>query len=252
MNDTERLLSRLDQIGQSLSRQDTALALIGLGSVGLELDRLDRFSDLDFFVIVQAGSKPHYLQDLTWLTGIAPVAYTFANTPDGYKLLYEDGVFCEFAVFEEVELAQAVFAPGRIVWKASGVSEKIGLPKRHDKDRQRPSTEWLLGEALTNIYVGLLRDHRGEKLSAMRFIQVHAVNHILELSDRVETAVSAPQDKFSPERRYELRYPGMAQLLPTFLQGYERNRESALAVLSFLDEHFAVNVAMKQAILKLC
>ena len=184
-------------------------------------------------------------------TGIAPVAYYFANTPNGYKLLYEDGVFCEFAVFEETELAQAAFAPGRIVWKAPGVNEAIGIPKHHENGRQRPSTEWLLGEALTNMYVGLLRDHRGEKLSAMRFIQVYAINHILELSERVETATSAHQDKFSPERRYELRYPGMAQLLPTFLQGYERNRESALAALSFLDKHFDVNAAMKRAILRL-
>ena len=108
----------------------TRRSLIGLGSVGIELHRLDQYSDLDFFVIVRAGSKSRYLNDLGWLTEIAPVAYSFANTADGYKLLYQDGVFCEFAVFEEDELKEAVFSPGRVVWKAEGVSEKIGVPQR--------------------------------------------------------------------------------------------------------------------------
>jgi hypothetical protein len=240
MNKTELLLSRLNDIGESLSKKSTALALIGLGSVGLELDRLDQFSDLDFFVIVKAGSKSEYLQNLAWLTDVSPIAYYFANTEDGYKLLYEDGVFCEFAVFEIAELEQATFAPGRVVWKAQGISEAIGMPKKYSKGIQQRSIEWLIGEALTNLYVGLSRDHRGEKLSAMMFIQGYAVERILELSEQVETATTAQQDIFNLDRRYEFRYPGIAQFLPTFLQGYERNRESSLAILSFLDNYFDI------------
>jgi lincosamide nucleotidyltransferase B/F len=49
---TQSLLTRLDEIGQSLAHSGHALALIGLGSDGQELDRLDASSDLDFFVIV--------------------------------------------------------------------------------------------------------------------------------------------------------------------------------------------------------
>ena len=51
-----------------------------------------------------------------------------------------------------------------------------------------PSPEWSLGEALTNLYVGLSRLRRGEKLSAMRLIQYHAVDRILELSEKIEPA----------------------------------------------------------------
>lgn len=252
MNKPEQLLNRLDEIGKALSKKPSALALIGLGSVGIELNRLDQFSDLDFFVIVKAGSKPQYLEDLGWLTKIAPVAYYFANTPDGYKLLYEDGVFCEFAVFDEDELGEAVFSPGRVVWKAKGISDKIGIPQLSIKRKQQPSTEWLIGEAVTNLYVGLSRDQRGEKLSAMRFIQSYAIDRILELSEKIEAVESIAGDEFNIERRYEERIPAMIRLLPEFLQGYERNRESALAALSYLDRNFEINSAMKQAILKLC
>jgi hypothetical protein len=41
MNTPTALLDRLDAIGRSLNHHDDALALIGLGSVGLERDRLD-------------------------------------------------------------------------------------------------------------------------------------------------------------------------------------------------------------------
>src|SRR6266511_3519687 len=102
--DTQSLLKRLDEIGQSLERSGHALALIGLGSVGLELDRLDSYSDLDFFAIVEKGYKHPYLDSLRWLSDVHPIAYSFLNTVAVYKVLFEDGIFCEFAVFEHAEL----------------------------------------------------------------------------------------------------------------------------------------------------
>ena len=117
------LISRLNQIGASLAQTNKAVALIGLGSVGVEVDRLDEFSDLDFFTIVEAGFKGEFLEDLGWLGSICPIAYCFRNTPDGHKLFFEDGVFCEFAVFEEAELVHIPFAPGRIIWKKPGASD---------------------------------------------------------------------------------------------------------------------------------
>lgn len=53
----ERLLRRLDAIGGSLERRGEALLLLGVGSVGVETERIDDYSDLDFFVIVKPGYK---------------------------------------------------------------------------------------------------------------------------------------------------------------------------------------------------
>jgi hypothetical protein len=253
----EFLLQRLDAIGRSLAQSDRALALIGLGSVGLELERLDAYSDLDFFVIVEPGCKRLYLDDLSWLSDIAPTAYQFANTVDGYKLLFADGVFCEFAVFEPDELAQIPFAPGRIVWKRPDVAETIGQPIKKNVGQAGRSREWLLGEALTNLYVGLGRERRGERLSAMRFIQGYAVDRLLELVEGTAApAAAAPalagRDEFALERRVERRHPDIAPYLPRWLQGYERNRESALAILKFLEARFTVPETMAAAIRRLC
>jgi hypothetical protein len=112
--------------------------------------------------------------------------------------------------------------------------------------------DWLLGEALTGLLVGLARDKRGEKLSAMRLIQGHAFDRVLELVGLIETAQNAPRDAFAFERRFEQRYPAIAQEIGTWLRGYEGNRESALAMLTFLERHFAVNSAIAAAIRRLC
>ena len=251
MVNPQLLLGRLDEIGRSLSKTPNALALIGLGSVGQELDRLDAFSDLDFFAIVKPGCQAQFLEDLSWLTNIAPVTYYFQNTRDGFKLLYEDGVFCEFAVFEEQDLATAAFSPGRIIWKVDSIDESIAIPTKTANLEPRP-LDWILGEALTNLYIGLLRDERGERLTAMRFIQSHAADRALELVERIETAALAHVDPYTIERRFEQRFPMTTKIIPDFFQGYEKNRESAAAILAFLDNNFEINLGIKKAIEALC
>ncbi len=250
--DPKGFIARLDDIGRSLLQTGQALALIGLGSVGLERTRLDEFSDLDFFAIVREGQKDRFVENLDWLEAVAPVAYAFRNTVDGYKLLFADGIFCEFAVFEPAELAAIPFAPGRIVWKEAGIDETIAQPASLPSTPNPRSTEWLLGEALTNLYVGLGRYRRGERLSAARFVQQYAVDRVLDLAAQIETEQPALRDPFAGERRFEVRFPGLARLLPQFIQGYDQTPASAAAILAFLEQHFTVNPALAAAIRRLC
>ncbi|MCU0493339.1 MAG: hypothetical protein MUD01_17270 [Chloroflexaceae bacterium] len=244
MNHPQLLLERLDAIGQSLASTNRALALIGLGSVGVERERLDDYSDLDFFAIVEPGQKQNFLHNLNWLSNIMPVVYAFQNTVDGFKLLFADGVFCEFAVFEPQELSTIPFAEGRIVWKAPDVDDAIRLPVQQFHPRHDPTDEWLVGEALTCVYVGLCRERRGERLSAQRFIQHYAVDRVLELATRRSPMARRNADPFAPERRVEQRLPELAPLLPRFVQGYGANAQSALAMLEYLERHFVVNAAL--------
>jgi lincosamide nucleotidyltransferase B/F len=242
------LLQRLEEIVQSLEHSEHALALIGLGSVGLELERLDAHSDLDFFVIVEDGFKAAYLENLSWLTNLALVAYQFQNSSDGFKLLFADDVFCEFAIFEAHELKRIPFAAGRVIWKKPHVSESIGRPTLELPTSSSHGLEWLLGEALTNLYIGLKRFNRGEKLSAAKFVQEYALDRVLDLAARLEPEGNALKDPFNRERRLEQRFPQLASQLTMFIQGYERTPESALAMLEYLETHFAVNQAMAAAI----
>lgn len=244
MHTREALLARLNEIARSLENSGHAEALIGCGSVGLELERLDGYSDLDFFAVVEDGWKAHYIAQLDWLEQVAPVVYRFQNTVDGFKLLFADGIFCEFAVFERADLLRVPFSPGRVIWKRPDVPESIAVPVVRSGAQETRSPDWLLGEALTNLYVGLCRYRRGERLSALRFIQGYAVDRVVELAGLIENEQPAARDIFAGERRFEARFPNISQLLPGMLLGYERTPESALAVLAFLEQHFSVNQAL--------
>lgn len=142
---TQRLLRRLDDLGRALSVRADAIALLGLGSAGAERDRMDEHSDLDFFVIVADGAKAGYLASVDWLAAPCPVAYSFANSVDGRKALYADGIFVEYAVFTLAELAGAGYAPGRIVWQRDSAPPGLAIPgptrRRHTRPRSISSAK---------------------------------------------------------------------------------------------------------------
>lgn len=147
MDRKARLLARLDAIGESLKNTGDALALLGLGSVGLETARIDDYSDLDFFAIVKTGCKQAFIDDLGWLSVIHPVVYTFRNTRDGYKVLFEDGIFCEFAVFEPHELAAIPFAEGRIVWQDPSFDASLTTPRSQPAEPETTTRIFARGSA---------------------------------------------------------------------------------------------------------
>jgi len=244
MADPKTLLDRLDRIGGALRESGHALALIGLGSVGLERERLDEWSDLDFFAVVEPGWKARFIDRLDWLAAARPLAWQFRNTGDGYKALMDDGVFCEFAVFEPQELANIPFAPGRVVWKRAGVDDTIAVPRRGMPAPRSTDETWIVGEALSCLFVGLQRWHRGERLSAARFVQGHAVDRLIEL-DALRSHPGTG-DPFDAARRLELRQPRLAAELSRLVPGYDR---TPLAALAMLDALAARGALLNEAIL---
>ncbi|MEK3885653.1 hypothetical protein [Paenibacillus sp. PL2-23] len=252
MAQMEMLLQRLEDIGKVLERNGDALALLGLGSVGIETDRIDEYSDLDFFVIVSPGSKQRYIERLDWLEVICPIAYRFQNCEIGYKFLFEDGIYGEFAVFEEAELERAAYRNGRIVWKHPAyTNDELLVRDASSSPDKRATIDHAVGEALTNLYVGLGRYARGEKLSALKFIQSYPIDGLLSVMHIIEPEVDAYPDVFGNERRAERRFPAFASLLGTLLQGYDKIPESAVQLLHFLEAIHPINPRMRAEILAL-
>ncbi len=230
------LLARLDAIGAALAATGAAQALIGLGSVGLQTDRLDAWSDLDFFVVADPGGKALFIDRLDWLAAAHPLAWHFRNTADGHKVLMTDGVFCELAVFEPQELPAIPFAPGRLVWARPGTDPALAQPRRALPQRSTDET-WIVGEALSCLFVGLQRWHRGEKLSAARFVQGHALDRLIELDALRSHPVAG--DPFAGERRLEARQPALAAELPALVPGYAGTPAAARALLVALERRGA-------------
>ena len=249
----ERLLARLEALGHAVRDTGQALALIGLGSAGVERARMDAYSDLDFYVIVRPGTKSRFISQLDWIKAAGPVGYAFQNSGDGWKILYADGVFIEYAIFEPADMPHVHFAEGHLVWHAADFDLSLATPHVPERGKRlEDEIPWKVGEILTNLYVGLLRYHRGEKLSASRFIQGYPIDRILELAPHLETAQPVFADPFQPERRFERRFPTLATRLPEFVPGYAHTPQAARTILAFLEEHFEVDPFIRQAILELC
>lgn len=248
----EALFQRLDNIGQVLAQKEGALLLLGLDSVGSETERADDYSDLDFFVITENGKKQRFIDHLDWLKEAYPLAYAFQNAEVGYKIMFEDGIYGEYAVFDESETDQLIYSKGRVVWKADAYENaEIETPKTKLPKLKSESIDHAINEALTNLYVGLCRYARGEKLSAVRFIQGYAVDSILSILHLLEQEVDYYPDPFGNDRRLEQRYPQFALLLADMMQGYDRVPDSAIHILSYLEGVYAVNPKLTEEIRRL-
>ncbi|NJR20201.1 MAG: hypothetical protein HC777_01020, partial [Hyphomonadaceae bacterium] len=188
------------------SRRPDALALLALGSCGSQLERLDPYSDLDFFVIVKAATKAHFLADLSWLETGSELIFAHRNTIDGWKTLDGEGVLCEFAVFEPAELSAIPYENGRVVWARDGFDQSILEPRFRHTSEDR---DWLRREALTILLVGLKRCLRGEESAALWCVGTEAsalVCRYLKAADPCSQA-----DGFNPWRRLEETHPEIAQ-----------------------------------------
>lgn len=242
-------LLRLAELASSLAPDPSVLAVLGLGSAGVEYQRFDEHSDIDFFVVVaDSAAKRRYLSDTSWLEGFGGrLSYSFVNDVNGRKALCEDGLFLEYAVFTPAEISAVPFVGARTVWARSDAQPSWNAhpgPPVPALD----TDEFHVGEALTNLFVGLHRELRGERLTAMRFIQVFAVDHVVALWRRTPGHTAASRDPFEPTRRVEAARGTVGLPLSAMVAGYERNAESATAVLGWLDEHFDVDSAIAEAI----
>ena len=227
----QHLLGRLDAIGTCLERQKGALALLGLGSVGLDVWRADRFSDLDFFVIAEAETAVWLREDLSWLSSVETLSFAHRNTADGWKVLFADGIFGEFAVFAPEQLPNIPFQAGRLIWSREGFDVKTLKPSRQIEPID---ITWTLSEALTCIYVGLCRFRRGEVLASHRMIQGHALDLVLNL---MWSSIEGEQrgDPFNSSRRAELIWPDRRAWLRQVCAGYDQSVEAAQILLTELD-----------------
>ncbi|MEV4544621.1 hypothetical protein [Micromonospora echinaurantiaca] len=245
------MLRGLDDLAAHLAVRPDVVALLGLGSAGAEHDRLDDYSDLDFFVVVDAHAKPRYLESIDWLQAPCPVAYSFANDRNGRKALYADGTFVEYAVFTLDELARLPFTGARVIWQRDDAPD--GLADSGPPPAAVPfdTVEFHLNEALTNLYVGLLRELRGERLTAARFIQSYAVDRVIGLLNLTSPEAGHRRDPFDASRRVEQAYPPQVLPLTAMVPGYQHNRRAAEVTLTWLEERFTVDRVIADAIRRL-
>lgn len=241
------LIQRLCQISGGLKNVDGVIGIIGLGSIGSEKNRLDKYSDLDFFVIVSPAVQEQVIKSTNWLSSVGQLDFVFKNSDHGCKVLYNDGVYVEYAVFTLEQYRNWKIPGGQVLW-AKNCDELFAITDAGQLIQNSLKTEnFYINEALSNLYVGLLRLHRGEKLNATRFIQSFAVNNILELVDKRHNGETR-QDFFVLDRRIESRIPDIEDLLKIFVTGYIANVHAAKAIIDWLNHNYQCNQPMSARI----
>ena len=214
---------RFNEIIQLNQHKEEVLAFIGLGSMH-DLTRLDAYSDIDFFILVQSQQdKKIYIEDMSWLD-VHPIIFSYIETRDGLKVVYEDGILLEFAVFTMDELKLIPFQEGTIYYKKPFIEEhdlKPQLEQSHPFDLNKT-----ISNCLSNLYVGLLREHRGEHVAAFLMIQVYATSNLLKILDQHQ------DDPFVVERRIEKRLNVDYQAL---YPGITHNKKAVLTILNYLE-----------------
>jgi lincosamide nucleotidyltransferase B/F len=243
------LLTRLETLTEVLRQDPDCLGLLALGSAS-DVSRMDAYSDLDFFVIVKPGTVHRFLEDDTWLSACAPLAYRFRNTPDGHKALWDDGIYAEYAVFEVATLATIPYTKGRWCFQREGFL----LPDQPQRPLPDPRQDpvFAYNEALTNLLVGMMRYRRGERLAGARLIHVHAIDRLLATLEDPTLPLSASVDPFSLDRRIEFRHPEIIPLLQDVMGDLDHLPQATLALLAYLEVRMDIPKAMHQRIIDLC
>ncbi len=242
-----RLMAFLDRLGDVLAERGDAVALLGLGSVGRDLHRLDEHSDADFFVVVDdAAARQRYLDEIDWLEAAQPIAWSFENSPVGRKALLADGLFAEYAVFSVSDMTTAGYPPGRVHWQRADAPAGLETPTAPLPGT--PRIEEQVGEAITNLYVGLHRDLRGERLTATRFIQGYAVDRWVTILGLLGLGRGPQQDVFAVDRGAEGRFGPDLLPLADLVPGYEHNAHAARSLLRLMEQHVDLDPAMLTAV----
>jgi hypothetical protein len=201
------------ELTDRLMRDGRVLGLVALGSMARRDSAPDRWSDHDFFVVVEAGHQEAFRSDLRWLPRPEAIVFSFRETAHGVKVLYDDGHLLEFAVFDLDELGLARVNRFRVLFDRKDVQRRLEqIAELTDRDLRSSSSPdtWLLGQFLTNLLVGAGRERRGERLSGRQFVMTHALRHLLLLLERhLPSARREVLDNLDPLRRFEQAFPDL-------------------------------------------
>lgn len=221
-------LVRMEKLTEFLRDIDGIQAIMGFGSLA-EIERFDQYSDLDFLIVCEQDTRNRLLITLEVFNEVAPITYVGIEGEDTVRLLFSDGVLCDFGVVTEKQLTSIPHGQGRYIWKTKEFSSEyiqstIKLKNKVDKN------QWC-GNVLIELYVGLLRELRGEKAAAFEKIQYEAVQKMLRglYGDNNLTRM----DYFSALRRIE-KIGVNVNILRKVMPGYKENTKAAREIISCL------------------
>ncbi|MEY4558060.1 MAG: hypothetical protein RL024_218 [Actinomycetota bacterium] len=200
----EKFLSYQAELTDSVAKRPEVIGLIFVGSAAAT-ERVDQYSDQDFFLVVLEGTGENFRQKLDWLPNHQDIAFSPRETAHGLKVVYQNGDVLEFAVFEDSELELSSVNDYSVVLDRQDISERMAkIAKSSIPAATNRAQDIELFFSL--ILIGVGRARRGEVLAAEQHIKSYALAHGLKLI-RAAGASNPRADSLNGFRRFELDYP---------------------------------------------
>jgi hypothetical protein len=208
-----------DTLQRTLFADDRVRALIAIGSLARP-ERVDAWSDYDFWVITTTAAQIELLTDLSWLPDHPTIALALRLAEQYYTIVYTTGHIAESAIFGPHDLSRGRLSHYRMLFDKDDITARVQAlaeDVRHEHEiGYNPSNT--LGHFLVTLCTDAARAARGERLSAHTYIFQYAVDDLLTLI----THQIAPQrpdlaDPFDARRRFEQAYPDLSMTLASIL-----------------------------------
>jgi hypothetical protein len=204
-----------------LEADPRVVSLVVLGSTADLGREPDRWSDHDFFVVTVPGQQDAFRTDLRWLPRSDEIAFSFRETAHGLKAVLREGHLLEFAVFDPEELSVARVGDYRVLFDRERVAERMARVAEatpRSPEASIPTDDWLAGQFLTSLLVGVGRHTRGERLAGRLLVKGAALRHLAVLLGQKAGASSRELlDSLDPLRRFEQAFPSIGKELDAIL-----------------------------------
>lgn len=236
---------------QNLKPENDIIALLALGSMAEKDHDPDLWSDHDFSIIVKKGSQEKYINNLFWLPDNEEVLFTYKESTNSRKVIFENRHLIEYAVFELENLKKLKINSYRLLidkFEITDYIEKI----RNDTSKSSNLLEdnkVLMGNLLTDIFIGVGRYKRGEKISAHYFIKEKALKQLLLLIEKnIESSELNNLDNLDPFRRFEYNYPELSLKINQIISS--ESLSAAENILGFLNDYLSkiINYSQRNTI----
>ncbi|RCW60370.1 MULTISPECIES: hypothetical protein [Halanaerobium] len=204
------------ELSQNLKSEADVIGLLALGSMAEKDHDPDLWSDHDFSIIVKAGNQDKYIDKLFWLPEEYEAVFTYKEAANSRKIILKNMHLIEYAVFTLEDLKKLKINSYRLLIDKNGISDYIEEIKNETSRTSKLLTEnkVLLGNLLTDLFIGIGRYKRGEKISAHYFIKEKGLKQLLLLIEKnIDNNEIDNLDNLDPFRRFEYNYPDLALMI---------------------------------------
>ncbi len=225
-----RFIEYSESLTNSCIQHPKIIGLVLVGSTA-ETERVDEWSDHDFFVITKSGEQEPLRRELSWLPKSESIAFWFRETEHGLKVVYNSGEVLEFAIFDCDELRGCMVNHHRLAYGNEEVVQALSTAKDRLPDVVIGDDLADFRHFLSVLVIQVGRARRGELITAGQGIRGTATTALLKVLTR-RLPHDQQLDRLDVSRRFEFAHPEIGSAIADALAQHPEDAASDLLKIS--------------------